>query len=79
MGNFGELSGIKQWAALMLAAALVSVGLHYTMFKSKREANDQAQQNLQTQIARECGTGILPAQAQRHGTASRQSQATVGD
>ncbi|MFZ0283911.1 MAG: type 4a pilus biogenesis protein PilO [Terriglobales bacterium] len=50
MGNFGELSGIKQWAALMLAAALVSVGLHYTMFKSKREANDQAQQNLQTKL-----------------------------
>jgi type IV pilus assembly protein PilO len=50
MGNFGELSGIKQWAALMLVAALVSVGLHYTMFKSKREANDQAQQSLQTKL-----------------------------
>jgi type IV pilus assembly protein PilO len=50
MGNFGELSGIKQWAALMLVAALISVGLHYTMFKSKREANDQAQQSLQTKL-----------------------------
>jgi type IV pilus assembly protein PilO len=50
MGNFGELSGIKQWAALMLVAALASVGLHYTMFKSKREANDQAQQSLQTKL-----------------------------
>jgi type IV pilus assembly protein PilO len=50
MGNFGELSGIKQWAALMLVAALLSVGLHYTMFKSKREANDQAQQSLQTKL-----------------------------
>lgn len=50
MGNFGELSGIKQWAALLLVAALLSVGLHYTMFKSKREANDQAQQSLQTKL-----------------------------
>jgi Tfp pilus assembly protein PilO len=50
MGNFGELSGIKQWAALLLVAALLSVGLHYTMFKSKREANDVAQQSLQTKL-----------------------------
>ncbi|MGO9123707.1 MAG: type 4a pilus biogenesis protein PilO [Terriglobales bacterium] len=50
MGNFGELSGIKQWAALMLVAALLSVGLHYTMFKSKREANAQAQQSLQAKL-----------------------------
>jgi type IV pilus assembly protein PilO len=50
MGNFGELSGIKQWAALMLVAALASVGLHYTLFKSKRDANDQAQQTLQTKL-----------------------------
>ena len=50
MGNFGELSGIKQWAALMLVAALLSVGLHYTLFKSKRDANDQAQQSLQTKL-----------------------------
>jgi len=50
MGNFGELSGIKQWAALMLVAALLSVGLHYTMFKSKREANEQAEQSLQTKL-----------------------------
>jgi type IV pilus assembly protein PilO len=50
MGNFGELPGIKQWAALMLVAALLSVGLHYTLFKSKREANDQAQQSLQTKL-----------------------------
>jgi type IV pilus assembly protein PilO len=50
MGNFSELSGIKQWAALMLVAALLSVGLHYTLFKSKREANGQAQQSLQTKL-----------------------------
>jgi len=50
MGNFGELSGIKQWAALMLVAAMLSVGLHYTMFKSKREANEQAQQSLQSKL-----------------------------
>src|SRR5580698_534502 len=50
MGNFGELSGIKQWAALVLVAVMLSVGLHYTMFKSKREANEQAQQSLQSKL-----------------------------
>lgn len=50
MDNFSELSGIKQWATLVLAAALVSVGLHFTLFKSKREANAQAQENLQAKL-----------------------------
>jgi type IV pilus assembly protein PilO len=50
MGNFGELSGIKQLGALLLVAALLSVGLHYTLFKSKREANEQAQQSLQAKL-----------------------------
>jgi len=50
MDNFSELSGLKQWAALVLAAALVTVGLHYTLFKSKREANAAAQQNLESKL-----------------------------
>lgn len=50
MDNFSELSGIKQWATLVLAAALVSVGLHFTLFKSKREANAQGQENLQAKL-----------------------------
>jgi len=50
MGNFGELSGIKQWGALIVVAALLSVGLSFTVFKSKRAANDQAQQSLQDKL-----------------------------
>ncbi len=50
MGNFSELSGIKQWAALFLVAVLITAGLHYTLFKSKRDANDQAQSALDSKL-----------------------------
>ena len=36
MGNFGELSGLKQWAALVLGAALITAALYFTLFKSQR-------------------------------------------
>jgi len=48
MGSFSELSGLKQIAALVLGAVLISAGLHFTVFKSQREANAVAQQNLET-------------------------------
>src|ERR1700733_1971440 len=51
MGNFGELSGLKQWAALVLGAAVVTAALHYTVFKSQREANAQAQSALELKLA----------------------------
>lgn len=50
MANFSDLSGLKQWAALLLAGALVTVALHFTMFKSQREANATAQQNLDAKL-----------------------------
>ncbi len=50
MANFSELSGLKQWAALLLAGAIVTVALHFTMFKSQREANAVAQQNLDAKL-----------------------------
>src|SRR5271169_1992851 len=50
MGNFSELSGIKQWAALLLGAALVTAALYFTVFKSQREANAQAQQALDSKL-----------------------------
>jgi len=50
MENFSELPGIKQWAALTLGAALVTGGLYYTLFKSKRDSNAQAQQALQDKL-----------------------------
>jgi len=50
MGNFGELSGLKQWAALALGAVLITAGLHFSLFKSQRDANAQAQQTLETKL-----------------------------
>ncbi len=50
MANFSDLSGLKQWAALLLAGAVVTVALHFTMFKSQREANAVAQQNLDAKL-----------------------------
>jgi type IV pilus assembly protein PilO len=50
MGSFSELSGIKQWAALFLVAGLITVGLHYTLFKSKQDANTQAQAALDSKL-----------------------------
>jgi type IV pilus assembly protein PilO len=48
MANFNELSGLKQWAALLAGAALLTGALYFTVFKSQREANALAQQNLDT-------------------------------
>jgi type IV pilus assembly protein PilO len=50
MGNFAELSGIKQWGALIAGAALITVALYFTVFKNQRAANDSAQQNLQSKL-----------------------------
>jgi type IV pilus assembly protein PilO len=50
MGNFSELSGLKQWAALVLGAALITAALHFTLFKSQRAANDQAQSALEMKL-----------------------------
>jgi type IV pilus assembly protein PilO len=50
MGNFSELSGLKQWAALVLGAALITAALHFTLFKSQRTANDQAQAALELKL-----------------------------
>jgi type IV pilus assembly protein PilO len=50
MGNFAELSGIKQWGALIVGAALITVALYFTVFKSQRAANESAEQNLQLKL-----------------------------
>lgn len=50
MGNFGELSGLKQWAALILGAVLITAALHFSLFKSQRDANAQAQQGLEAKL-----------------------------
>jgi type IV pilus assembly protein PilO len=50
MENFSEMSGLKQWAALVAAAALVSGALYFTVFKGQREANATAQQSLEAKL-----------------------------
>ena len=50
MANFSELSGLKQWAALLLGGLVVAVVLHFTMFKTQREANAAAQVTLEAKL-----------------------------
>src|SRR5881296_158699 len=50
MANFNELPGIKQWAAVVGVAVLLTAALYFTMFKSQREANATAQAALETKL-----------------------------
>jgi type IV pilus assembly protein PilO len=50
MGNLSELPSLKQWAILIAGGILLSVGLNFTLFKSKRDANDKAQQSLNAKV-----------------------------
>jgi type IV pilus assembly protein PilO len=50
MANFDEMSGIKQWAALVGVALVLSVALYFTVFKTQREANAAAQANLDAKL-----------------------------
>ena len=50
MANFSDMSGMKQWGALLLGAALISGALYFTIFKTQREANAKAQQDLETKL-----------------------------
>ena len=47
MANFGEMSGLKQWAVVVVGAALVTAGLYYTVFKSQRDQNTAAKTALE--------------------------------
>lgn len=48
--NFSELSGIKQWGALLLAAVLASGALYFVVFKSQSEKNATAQKAVEEKI-----------------------------
>jgi len=48
--NLGELTGVKLWAVLVLAAMVGTGALYYTVFKSAREENEAAQQKLQAKM-----------------------------
>jgi type IV pilus assembly protein PilO len=50
MGNLSEISGLKQWGALLLAGILITCALFFTVFKSQRAENDAAQTRLQGKL-----------------------------
>ncbi|HTU41819.1 MAG TPA: type 4a pilus biogenesis protein PilO [Candidatus Aquilonibacter sp.] len=48
--NFGELSGLKQWGALIAGSAVLSGALFYTVFKAKSDQNAVAQHAVQEKV-----------------------------
>jgi type IV pilus assembly protein PilO len=48
--NFSDLSGLKQWAAVIVGGALVTVALYFTVFKSQSDKNMAAQHALQDKV-----------------------------
>jgi type IV pilus assembly protein PilO len=50
MDNLSEMPSLKQWGILIGAGVLVSVALHFTIFKSKQDANAKAQQTLDAKV-----------------------------
>jgi type IV pilus assembly protein PilO len=50
MENFGEMSGIKQWGAIMLGALAITVGLYFVTYKSQVDANHTAQDKLDAKL-----------------------------
>jgi type IV pilus assembly protein PilO len=50
MANFSELSGIKQWGAVIAGGLIVSAALYFTVFKTQNEKNTAAQHALEDKI-----------------------------
>jgi type IV pilus assembly protein PilO len=48
--NFSELSGIKQWGAVLAGAALVTGALYYTVFKGQSDKNAVAVHAVQDKV-----------------------------
>src|SRR5271169_1466461 len=48
--NFNELSGLKQWGAVLAGGALVTVALYFTVFKSQSDKNAVAQHAVQDKV-----------------------------
>ncbi|MGA8199039.1 MAG: type 4a pilus biogenesis protein PilO [Candidatus Sulfotelmatobacter sp.] len=48
--NFGELSGLKQWGAVILGGALVTTAMYFTVFKNQSDKNTAAQHALQEKV-----------------------------
>jgi len=50
MANFSELSGIKQWGAVIVGGAILTAALYFGVFKSQTEKNATAQHALEDKI-----------------------------
>ncbi|MGB7600844.1 MAG: type 4a pilus biogenesis protein PilO [Candidatus Sulfotelmatobacter sp.] len=50
MANFSELSGLKQWGAVILGGAVVTTALYFTVFKNQSDKNTAAQHALQDKV-----------------------------
>jgi type IV pilus assembly protein PilO len=48
--NFSELSGIKQWGAVLAGAALITAALYYTVFKGQSDKNAVAEHAVQDKV-----------------------------
>jgi type IV pilus assembly protein PilO len=48
--NFNELSGLKQWGAVIAGGAIVTAALYFTVFKSQSDKNATAQHSLQEKV-----------------------------
>jgi len=48
--NFSELSGLKQWGAVLAGGAIVTAALYFTVFKTQSDKNAAAQHELQDKV-----------------------------
>jgi type IV pilus assembly protein PilO len=48
--NFSELSGLKQWGAVVAGGAIVTAALYFTVFKSQSDKNAAAQHAMQDKV-----------------------------
>jgi type IV pilus assembly protein PilO len=48
--NFNELSGLKQWGAVLAGGLIVTAALYFTVFKSQSDKNAAAQHTLQDKV-----------------------------
>ncbi len=78
MANFGEMSGIKQWAVVLGGAALVTAGLYFTVFKSERDQNTAAQAAARVQAEGKRRVRGVPAETGGDGAAAGQPEAAAG-
>ncbi len=50
MGNFSELSSVKQWGILAIAAVVLTGVLYFTVFNSQQAANAGAEKQLDAKL-----------------------------